>query len=178
MTPEQKQSFINIIRSCEDVILATHGPGQYPDTRNVINIFNREIKDLDLYFFTSTKWHTLGQIRQNQNVCLYYFNAETRMALRLFGTMTIVEDMDEKQNRFLSDIKKFGVTGYDDPTYVMMKFAPKKYKYYIGWTDFEGEIFKNRPMRGGFFTTTPSAHFVRVHPFAKAKGNLDRAIRT
>ncbi|MCL1892321.1 MAG: pyridoxamine 5'-phosphate oxidase family protein [Alphaproteobacteria bacterium] len=140
MTDEQKQSFIDIIRSCEDVILATNRPDKYPDARNVINIFNREITDLDLYFFTSTRWKTLWQVSENHNICLYYFNPATRMSLRLFGRIEIIEDMREKQNRFLPGIKKFGVTGYDDPTYVFLRFTPEKYKYYIGFTQYEGYI--------------------------------------
>jgi len=140
MTPEQKQSFIDIIRSCDTVILATNRPDEYPDARTVTNIFNREIDGLDLYFFTATIWNTLGQIRSDNRTALYYFNMETRMALRLFGTMTIIDDMREKQDRFVDDIKKYGVVGPADPTYAFMKFTPERYKYYVGPTEYEGNI--------------------------------------
>lgn len=140
MTADQKQSFIDIIRSCEDVILATRGLDVYPDARNVINIFNRGIADLNLYFFTSSRWGTLGQIYQDHHACLYYFNPATRMSLRLFGTMAIIEDMREKQTRWLDGIKQFGVAGYDDPTYNLLHFTPKKYKYYVGFAEYKGEI--------------------------------------
>jgi general stress protein 26 len=140
MTPAQKQSFIDIIHSCEDVILATHSEGAYPDARNVINIFNHGITDLELHFFSATKWRTPAQVKQNPKICLYYFNSTTRMSLRLFGTMEIIDDMKVKLDRWLDDIKKFGVAGYDDPSYIFMRFSPKRYKYYIGPTLYEGDI--------------------------------------
>ena len=140
MTGEQKQSFINIIRSCDDVILATHRLDAYPDARTIINIFNHEITDLDLHFFTSTKWKTSNQIKQDEHVCLYYFNPVTRMSLRFFGTIIIVDDMREKQNRFMPEIKRFGITGFDDTTYLFLRFIPKGYKYYIGFTEYAGVV--------------------------------------
>lgn len=140
MTDQQKQSFMEIIRSCEDAILATNRPDGYPDSRTVINIFNREISGLDLYLFSSTKWNTPEQIRKDQRACLYYFNPATRMSLRLFGDAEIIDDMHQKQEKWLDGIRKFGVSGYDDPTYVLMRFAPKTFKYYVGPKKYEGEI--------------------------------------
>ncbi|MCL2538451.1 MAG: pyridoxamine 5'-phosphate oxidase family protein [Alphaproteobacteria bacterium] len=140
MNNEVKKSIIDIIRSCDYLIFASNGLGGYPDARNFINIFNRDIDTLDLYFFTSTRWHTLGQIMRNPNVCLYYFNPETRMSVRLFGTVTLVQDMAAKRARWDDNIKKFNVTGPDDPTYCFLHFTPKRYKFYIGYEEHKGEI--------------------------------------
>ncbi|MCL2629614.1 MAG: pyridoxamine 5'-phosphate oxidase family protein [Alphaproteobacteria bacterium] len=140
MTKDQKQSFIDIIRSCDTVILATNGLSGYPDARNVINIFNRETTGLDLYFFTSSRWRLPDQIAKNKNACLYYFNPTTRMSIRLFGEMTAVDNIKDKKKRWVDGIKKFGVTGFDDPTYILLRFAAKRYKYYVGLVEYEGEV--------------------------------------
>ena len=52
----------------------------------------------------------------------------------------VIDDMREKQDRWMDAIKRFGVAGYDDPTYNLLHFTPKKYKYYIGWTEYKGDI--------------------------------------
>ncbi|MCL2748966.1 MAG: pyridoxamine 5'-phosphate oxidase family protein [Alphaproteobacteria bacterium] len=141
MDNSTEQSVIDIIKSCEDVQFCTFGLGEYPETRSFVNIFNHEIDTLDdLYFFASKRWHTIEQILNNPHVCLYYFNPKTRMSIRLFGIVKLIEDQSIKQKLWRDEIKKFDYTGYEDPTFCLIHFAPKTYKYYIKYDEHKGDI--------------------------------------
>ena len=137
---ETKQSIIEIIKSCETVQLCTFGLGPYPETRTVFNALNRGISDLNLHFMTLRGSDKYKEVQKNPHCCLYYFNPETRMAVRLFGLISPVMDDARRRTFWHDDWKRFGYSGMDDPNFAVLEFTPKIYKFYIGNDEKTGGI--------------------------------------
>ena len=145
MNPETKQSIIDIINACQNVMLGTVALPRagvvYPETRHVMNGLNREITDLEvLRFLTSNKSPKYAQLMANPNVCLYYFRESDHHVVRLFGQMEIVADADEVKASWRDEWKAYGYIGADDTTYTLLKFTPQIYKFYAGAELMEGAI--------------------------------------
>ncbi|MDD2839688.1 MAG: pyridoxamine 5'-phosphate oxidase family protein [Rickettsiales bacterium] len=128
--PKLKENIINIINSCDEVQFCTHGLNDYPETRFIANYLNKDIKEFPLHFITHHSSHKIEQITANQNVCLYYFNSKTRMAVTLFGAAKELKDHDTKDKFWKDEWKNYGFTGKDDKDYVVIEFIPKIYKFY------------------------------------------------
>ena len=91
------QSIVDIVKSCEDVILATNRLDEFSEARTVMNALNANATDLNLHFITNDDSPKMAQLRRNAKCCLYYFNANTRYAVRLFGEMRVIDNLDEKK---------------------------------------------------------------------------------
>lgn len=124
------QSIIDIVKSCENAVLATNRLDRYPDVRTIMNALNTDITDLHLHFITDADSPKFKQIAHNPKSCIYYFNPETRMAVRLFGEMQSVDDIDTKKKYWHDRYRQFGYTGPDDANLILMEFMPKTYKFY------------------------------------------------
>lgn len=135
MSEEIRKNILEVITSCDTVQFCTFGLTIYPETRTIANMLNKnkkDIEDLTLYFFTNKHSHKAEQIKNNKNICLYYFNQETRRAMTLFGDVEIITNQSEKEKFWMDEWINFGYTGKSDENYCVIKFAPKIYKYYIG----------------------------------------------
>lgn len=132
MNNDTMRSILEIVHACDSLQLCTFGLGQYPETRHVMNGMNRAATDLTLHFLTGIGTPKYAQIQKNPNCCLYYFNDANRHAVRLFGQMEIIRDMDEKRAHWRDEYKKFGYSGADDKNFALLRFAPAEYKFYIG----------------------------------------------
>ena len=64
--------------------------------------------------------------------CLYYFNANTRYAVRLFGEMRVIDELAEKEKYWRDSFRDFGYSGADDANLTLLEFVPKSYKFYVG----------------------------------------------
>ncbi len=124
-------SVLNVVRSCDDVILATCG-GVSPDVRHLTNAMNRDAADLNLYFMTGRDTPKYNQLSKNPNCTLYYFNPVTRYSVRLYGEIKFVDDMRIRKKYWRDDYKKFGYNGAESTDFILMHFVPKSYKFYIG----------------------------------------------
>ena len=130
MNNDEIKSVIDVVKSCEDVQLCTWRLDGYPETRHVMNAMNTHISDLVLHFLTGFDTPKSAQIRQNPKCCLYYFNPQTRHAVRLFGEIKAVADTGARKKYWRDDYKQFGYTGADDPEYILLEFTPRMYKFY------------------------------------------------
>jgi len=138
MSEEVKQNISNIIANCDTVQFCSFGLSKYPETRIVANMLNRDkkkLQDLTLYFFTNRNSHKIAQIKNNNNVCLYYFDPITRHAITLFGYTEIILDQTKKEKFWMDDWVNFGYKGKEDTDYCVIKFTPQEYKYYVSATD-------------------------------------------
>lgn len=134
-------SVLNIVKSCDSLQLCTNGLNQYPETRHVTNAMNTNVNNLfELHFMTSNKSPKYAQLAANANCCLYYFNPDTRHAVRLFGQMEFVNSQSDKMAHWNDDYKKFGYSGFDDESFALMRFVPDSYKFYIGSELHAGKI--------------------------------------
>lgn len=126
------QAIIDIIKSCDDIQLATFGLGEFPETRHLTNAMNRNITEIDLHFMTGVATPKYQQLIKNPHCCIYYFNPITRRAVRLFGTMEIVADAHARRSHWRDEYKSFGYSGADDKNFALLHFVPTEYKFYIG----------------------------------------------
>lgn len=125
------KSVLNVVVACDATILATYD-AEYPDIRHISNIMNKNAKALDLFFMTSRNTPKYTQVENNPKCALYYFDDKTRHAVRLYGKMTFVTDASLRAAHWMPDFSKFGYGGPDNPDFVLMRFIPDSYKYYIG----------------------------------------------
>ncbi len=126
------QSILAIVQSCDSAIMATIGADAFPDARHMVNTLNRDTRNLALHFFTDTNSQKQNQLARNPNCCLYYFNPETRHAVRLFGQIETVTDADTRAKMWRDDFKRFGYGGATDKNFALLRFIPDSYKFYIG----------------------------------------------
>lgn len=126
------QSIVDIVKSCDDVILATNRLDAFPEARTVMNALNTDVTDLNLHFITNGDSPKMAQLRHNAKCCLYYFNATTRYAVRLFGEMRTIDELAEKKKYWRDSFRDFGYSGADDTNLTLLEFVPKSYKFYVG----------------------------------------------
>lgn len=132
MNNDEIKSIIDVVKSCDDVVLGTNRLDGYPDLRTIMNALNADINNLDLHFITDRDSPKMKQLHHNAKCTLYYFNPNTRYAVRLFGEMNTVDDIAEKEKYWHDDYKQFGYTGADDPELALLQFKPHSYKFYVG----------------------------------------------
>lgn len=125
------ETIIDDIKSCDDVVLATCG-AIYPDARHLTNAMNRGINKLDLFFMTGHDTPKYNQLKNNSHCTLYYFNSQTRHAVRLYGNMEFIDNMDVRRKYWRDEYKKFGYSGPESADFILMHFVPNSYKFYIG----------------------------------------------
>lgn len=131
MTNNTTDAITQIIRACQAVQLCTFG-GEYPETRHVSNAMNHDATDLTLYFMTGANTPKYAQLAKNPKCCLYYFDDATRHAVRLFGAIEFVTDNAVRAKYWRDEYKKFGYGGVADANFVLMRFVPAQYKFYVG----------------------------------------------
>lgn len=138
MTESIRQNLLDIIKSCDTVQFCTMTLDSYPETRTIINMANKEkkdIKNMNLYFFTRISSNKSKQVQNNKNTSLYYFNPNTRRAITLFGESKILTDKKTKSSFWSDELKKFGYSSIDDESYCIIEFTPKAYKFFLNGTD-------------------------------------------
>ncbi len=131
MTADKIDSILTVVRACDSVILATCD-GDAPDARHVTNAMNLSADSLNLYFMTGRKTPKFAQLSHNAQCCLYYFDAATRHAVRLYGKIEFVDDACTRRAHWRDEYSKFGYAGPDSPDFILMRCVPRSYKYYIG----------------------------------------------
>ncbi|MBO8424894.1 MAG: pyridoxamine 5'-phosphate oxidase family protein [Proteobacteria bacterium] len=132
MNNDEITAIIDVVKSCDDVVLGTNRLDGYPECRTVMNALNADVTDLKLHFITNGDSPKMAQLRHNAKCCLYYFNSNTRYAVRLFGEMRVIDNLDEKKKYWRDSYSEFGYTGADDANLTLLEFVPKSYKFYVG----------------------------------------------
>lgn len=131
MSPITQRAITDVITACDSVILALCGDN-FPDARHISNAMNMTIDDMNLWFMTSRATPKFTQLKNNSKCCLYYFDDKTRHAVRLYGDILIENDINMRQSKWNDDFRKFGYGGPDDSDFILLRFVPYAYKYYIG----------------------------------------------
>ena len=111
-----KKNILNVITTCETAQFCTFTLNAYPETRMLANMINKDknnINDFTLFFITNINSHKVSQIKNNNNVCIYYFNPETRHSMTLFGIAEIIVSQEEKSKFWNDSWKNFGYSGKD-----------------------------------------------------------------
>lgn len=132
-------SVLDVVKSCDDVVLATCD-ASYPDARHLTNAMNQDAVDLTLYFMTGRDTPKYNQLQKNPNCALYYFNPKTRHSVRLYGKIEFVMDTTTRQQYWRDEYKKFGYSGPESSDFILMRFVPNSYKFYINGNIKTGNI--------------------------------------
>lgn len=120
-----------VIKACDATILATYN-GEHPDLRHISNAMNLDAADFNLFFMTSHETPKYTQLCRNNACALYYYDDKTRHAVRLYGKMEFIHDIVTRRKYWRPEFEKFGYGGPESSEFILMKFIPATYKYYIG----------------------------------------------
>ena len=131
MKNNEADAILSVVLACDAAILATCDV-KFPDARHVSNIMNKKAKSLDLFFMTSSDTPKYAQLQNNSACVLYYFNEKSRHAVRLYGNIEFVNDAALRKEHWRPEFSKFGYGGPENPDFILMRFVPHSYKYYIG----------------------------------------------
>jgi general stress protein 26 len=127
-----KKEAVEIIKTCDVAFLSTINLDNFPETRGMINILNKQIDDrLDLYFASDVNSPKVEQLRKNSCASLYYYNEKIMKNMILFGKLEVVTDKALKDKLWHDSFWDYYKNGKDDKSYGILKFIPTGYKYYI-----------------------------------------------
>ena len=132
MTNAVFDHIIKIVRSCPFTYIATINLDKYPEIRHLMNTMNEKAENLNLHFLTGTNSPKADQLAKNARVCLYYYNPNTHMAVRIFGRMKFEDNVVERGQYWDETYKMFGYTGPQDKNWGLLTFIPDGYKFYSG----------------------------------------------
>ena len=139
MTNEILNHILKIVHSCPVAYLSTINQDKYPETRHLMNTMNEKAENLNLHFLTGIHSPKAEQLEKNPRVCLYYYDPNTHLAVRLFGRMKFVDNVVERGQYWDETYKMFGYTGPEDENWGLITFIPDAYKFYSG-----GEIMSDK----------------------------------
>lgn len=104
----------------------------FPETRVLINILNREIDNkLEIYFASNVNAPKVEQLKKNSCASLYYYNEEIMKNMILFGKLEFVTDRTLKDQLWHDSFGEYCKNGKEDESYGILKFIPIGCKYYI-----------------------------------------------
>lgn len=134
MKEENKKYIKSVIKNAGIASFSTINLDKTPETRALCNAANSNNNNIDdnfiLYFSTGNYSPKVQQILKNKNTSVYYY-LEDMSNLDLFGEAEIVSDKNVKDSIWQESWKDyFPNGGKNDPTYCVIKFVPKKFKYY------------------------------------------------
>jgi general stress protein 26 len=70
-------------------------------------------------------------MKLNPNIALYFYVTKERLkGVTLYGKTEFIEDEKIKKNIWEDDWDKYYPQGLNDPDYTLIKFNPKKAKFY------------------------------------------------
>jgi general stress protein 26 len=126
-----KKHIVEVIKACEIAFVSTINLDNFPETRALDNVLNREIDDrLEIYFLGDSDSPKVEQFKKNSNASLYYYVAGSWKNMVLFGKLELVTDKSLKDKLWLDDFLRYYKNGKDDKRYSIYKFTPAAYKYY------------------------------------------------
>ncbi|MDR0393265.1 MAG: pyridoxamine 5'-phosphate oxidase family protein [Puniceicoccales bacterium] len=117
-----KKDIIEIIRNCEVAFLATINLDNFPETRALINVLNREINDvLEIYFVSDANAPKFVQLKKNSSASLYYYLTESMKNMILFGKLELVADKSLKDKLWRNDFLPHFKNGKNDESYGLFR---------------------------------------------------------
>ncbi|MDR0753475.1 MAG: pyridoxamine 5'-phosphate oxidase family protein [Holosporaceae bacterium] len=126
-----KKEVVDVVRACEVAFVSTINLNNFPETRALDNVLNREIDDkLEIYFLGDANSPKVEQFKKNSNASLYYYVAGSWKNMILFGKLELVADKALKDRLWRDDFLQYYKNGKDDELYGIFRFIPTGYKYY------------------------------------------------
>ncbi|MDR0755444.1 MAG: pyridoxamine 5'-phosphate oxidase family protein [Puniceicoccales bacterium] len=128
-----KKEIIEVIKARETVFVSTINLNNFPETRALDNVLNREIDDkLEIYFISDSNSPKVQQFKKNNRASSYCYVTGSWKNMILFGNLELVADKSLKDKLWREEFSQHykNKNGKDDERYGVFKFAPTGYKYY------------------------------------------------
>jgi general stress protein 26 len=126
-----KKNVVEVIRACETAFLSTINLDNFPETRALDNVLNKEVDDrLEIYFTGAPDSPKVRQFKKNSNASLYYYATGSWKNMTLFGKLELVTDKPLKDKLWVNDFRQYYENGKDDEGYGVFRFIPTGYKCY------------------------------------------------
>lgn len=127
----------NMIDKTSVSIIGSVDEAGFPTTKAMLPPRKREgIKCF--YFTTNTSSMRVGQYRENEKACIYFFDKRFYRGVMLQGTMEVVEDKNTKEMIWREGDDMYYSQGVTDPDYCVLKFTAQTGRYY---SNFKSENF-------------------------------------
>lgn len=113
-----------------------------PDVRTMMNLRNKEIYpslenkfsfgSFKTYIPVNTNSGKVVQLRRNPKASLYYTDIESFESVLILGELEIVQEEAVKNEFWRNGWEQYFPGGKDGGEYTLLRFKPRKYKYYDG----------------------------------------------
>lgn len=140
--PTGRERALNLMAEAPAAILTTIDSGDWPSTRAMLNLRNRERYpdllpvfeshqyDFRIYFTTNSSSEKVSQIKKNGKASVYYCSPSEWRGLMLGGTISVVSDKVLKERIWQKDWTMYYPGGIQDPDYSILCLTPRIAKYY------------------------------------------------
>jgi len=127
----------NMIDKITVSIISSIDDAGFPNTKAMLPPRKREgIKYF--YFTTNTSSMRVGQYKENEKACIYFFDKRFYRGVMLKGTMEVLEDKKSKEMIWHDGDEMYYSKGVTDPDYCILKFTAQTGRYY---SKFKSEDF-------------------------------------
>lgn len=120
----QKEA-LNLIKNSPLVEVVTFGSHNFPDIRTMLKI---DSEDFTIWMTTGKSSRKVAQLLHNPKAICYFVDPQTMTSLRIYGEITIIEDMDTKNRLWQSSWTQY-FEGPEDPEYILLKLKPTKIRH-------------------------------------------------
>lgn len=139
---EAKKSGLKLMEESKVAILTTIDQENFPITRAMFNLRNKEQfpefseffenqqNQFTIYISTNTSSSKVAHLSKNPKMCVYFCDTEDFMGFMVGGSVEIVDDMEIKKKIWLDWWTRYYPEGVEDPDYTLLRLEPKNAKFY------------------------------------------------
>ena len=128
----------NMIDKISVSIISSVDEEGFPNTKAMLPPRKREgIKYF--YFTTNTSSMRVGQYKENNKSCIYFFDKRFYRGVMFKGNMEVLEDEKTKEMIWNDGDEMYYSEGVTDPDYCVLKFTAQTGRYY---SNFKSENFE------------------------------------
>ncbi len=137
MMRDPVQTIGNLIDKQSVAFISSNDEDGFPNTKAMLAPRIREgIKTF--YFTTNTSSKRVGQYKENNKGCIYFYDKRFFRGVMLVGTFEVLEDSASKELIWQEKDTMYYPLGVTDPDYCVLRFTATKGRYYC---NFKSEDF-------------------------------------
>lgn len=148
---ELKRTCVQVMEASEAVYLTTLGDDEYPRTRAMLNLRNKQQypgqvrlfaehqSDLMIYLSTNTSSSKVRQLKASSHGCAYYCVPSEFKGVMLAGDVEIVDESEVRRALWNEGWERYYPGGPDDPDHTVLRLYPR---FVEGWWDSRRVAFR------------------------------------
>ena len=133
----------SMYRKAKRFILCAVDNEGFPTAKAVLPSKNRKSLD-EMFFVTNTASKYVAQITKNNKASVYFFNGILYRGCLLKGIMEVCDDVAVKEalwkDSYACAYPEGKTLRYDDPDFCVLKFTPKKGRYYFMFKTYNFDV--------------------------------------